>query len=234
MTESLAQRLAGILLTPNEVAGLIECWLPVRDYDPKETPVTPTNENPEQRVLDEIDQLVERSLIERHQDNYNAPYKERCELCFGSWHGLTGNLDNNAQWGCPGAFGTEQQKTAWREGYLPSSPPPDDEDDDYMRAATYCGAGGYNVEPIDAGDLADEDVAAFSPPDGFGRISWDQQHVFPTEVRWTFQSGQWVNTTTTNFTLYDADTGENLIPPTPLDHDESGYLIYVPYVGVEE
>ena len=66
--------------------------------------------NPEDRLIDAIDQLVSDSLEARAQDDYFAPLKARCELCGDEWHGLpkfTGSAS------CPGGWASEEDKAAW-------------------------------------------------------------------------------------------------------------------------
>jgi hypothetical protein len=53
--------------------------------------------NPEQDVVDEIDELVNESL--KHRD-------ERCDVCGGEWH--AGKL------GCPGVFANDEARAAFR------------------------------------------------------------------------------------------------------------------------
>ena len=69
----------------------------------------PDRTNPEQRVIDEIDQLVNESLARPITDDYNNPWQARCELCHGEWHGLAGEYNE-----CPGAYATDEE----REQYL--------------------------------------------------------------------------------------------------------------------
>ncbi len=54
--------------------------------------------NPEQDVLDAIDELVDEQLAAGPTDDYNRPYGEKCPQCGGSWHGLR-------RGDCPGATG---------------------------------------------------------------------------------------------------------------------------------
>lgn len=56
--------------------------------------------NPEQDVLDAIDQLVDEQMAPGPRDDYSKPYTERCPKCGGSWHGLQRGT-------CPGATGIE-------------------------------------------------------------------------------------------------------------------------------
>lgn len=78
-------------------------------------------ENPERRVLDAIDELVEESLARPISDDYSLPWRERCELCGGDWHGLP-----DTDFGCPGAFATDEQReafaaTGWEKDPEPTS-----------------------------------------------------------------------------------------------------------------
>lgn len=59
-----------------------------------------TPRNPEQDVLDAIDELVDEQLSGGPTDDYCKPYAERCPQCGGPWHGL--RRDD-----CPGATGIE-------------------------------------------------------------------------------------------------------------------------------
>lgn len=47
-----------------------------------------TPRNPEQDVLDAIDELVDEQLSGGPTDDYCKPYAERCPQCGGPWHGL--------------------------------------------------------------------------------------------------------------------------------------------------
>jgi hypothetical protein len=88
-----------------------------RRDDPRRAPKTG---NPEQPVLDAIDELVNEQLRAGPRDDYSKPYRELCELCGEGWHGLTGIGANDSfghpsgQHGCPGAFATEEEIRRWR------------------------------------------------------------------------------------------------------------------------
>lgn len=64
-------------------------------------------DRPEQNVIDAIDALVDEQL-RNPQNNYNALYAERCDLCHQEWHGLPSELT-----GCPGAYATNEQRADW-------------------------------------------------------------------------------------------------------------------------
>lgn len=65
---------------------------------------------PEQRVLDDIEELVNEELTHTPDDYHmNNQRYDKCELCQGLWHGLPGHN------GCPGAYATEEQAQLWVE-----------------------------------------------------------------------------------------------------------------------
>jgi hypothetical protein len=69
--------------------------------------------NSEQRVIAEIDQLINESLQRGPTDDYNAEWHTEqgdllCPVCHAEWHGL----DN---YHCPGAWATESQQRAFHE-----------------------------------------------------------------------------------------------------------------------
>jgi hypothetical protein len=70
------------------------------DIDP---PISTAHVNPEQDVVDEIDELVNESLKHRDEE-----YSERCDVCGGEWHALTGKL------GCPGMFANDEARAVFR------------------------------------------------------------------------------------------------------------------------
>lgn len=74
----------------------------------KPTAVT-SSANPEQPVLDVIDELVNESLTARRYDDYTREFSERCVQCHGEWHG-------QPRYGCPGAFGQVSRSSS---GLLP-------------------------------------------------------------------------------------------------------------------
>lgn len=65
--------------------------------------------NPEQHVMDEIDELINAGLDDNGVplDDYNADRYVECELCQAHWHGLPKAS------GCPGAYATVKQKHDW-------------------------------------------------------------------------------------------------------------------------
>lgn len=72
--------------------------------------------NPETDLLARIDELERDDITEAIRrgptDDYNAPYKARCELCKGAWHGLpvTSDTSGSRQRGCPGAYATDEER----------------------------------------------------------------------------------------------------------------------------
>lgn len=73
--------------------------------------------NPEQRVLDDIDALIDQQLQHGPTDDYNKPWTQRCDICGWLWHGLPGDLENGGALGCPGAYATEQQREKWLQHF---------------------------------------------------------------------------------------------------------------------
>ena len=67
--------------------------------------------NPEQAVIDAIDELVNESLAHGPTDDYNDPFDETCPVCGGEWHGLPYNEDYG---GCPGAHAAPEQRAAYQ------------------------------------------------------------------------------------------------------------------------
>lgn len=67
--------------------------------------------NPEQTVIDAIDELVNESLAHGPTDDYNDPFDETCPVCSGEWHGLPYDEDYG---GCPGAYATPEQCEAYQ------------------------------------------------------------------------------------------------------------------------
>lgn len=71
--------------------------------------------NPEQDVIDAIGDLVDEQLSgysQRSGYDYNVN-QDKCAVCGREWHGL-------ALGGCPGPYGTPEQKTAYRNTGNPS------------------------------------------------------------------------------------------------------------------
>ncbi|SKM39194.1 Uncharacterised protein [Mycobacteroides abscessus subsp. massiliense] len=71
--------------------------------------------NPEQDVIDAIGELVDEQLSgysQRSGYDYNVN-QDRCAVCGREWHGLVVG-------GCPGPYGTPEQKTAYRGPANPS------------------------------------------------------------------------------------------------------------------
>ena len=66
--------------------------------------------NPEDQVLDRIDQLVNESLARPITDDYDNPWLERCEVCHDEWHGLAHEYN-----GCPGAYADDDAIEQWKE-----------------------------------------------------------------------------------------------------------------------
>lgn len=62
--------------------------------------------NPEDAVLDAIAELVDESIAHGPTDDYHRSFDARCEFCGSEWHGLS------SEFGCPGAFATEEQRAA--------------------------------------------------------------------------------------------------------------------------
>jgi hypothetical protein len=58
--------------------------------------------NPEQDVLDDIDQLMIDGLEDEDEDA-----EDKCAVCENDWHGLP-------QYGCPSEYGTDEEKLAYR------------------------------------------------------------------------------------------------------------------------
>lgn len=84
--------------------------------EPGGTPV-----NPEQSVIDSIDELVDDSITsQRTMDSYQEPLKVAlCELCAEQWHGApgVGECDPYGRGlgalGCPGAYATDEGLSKW-------------------------------------------------------------------------------------------------------------------------
>lgn len=70
-------------------------------------------ENPEQAVIDQIDALVNESLAHGPTDDYERPWQERCDTCYGEWHGLPA-------FGCPGAYATPEQHAEYLQSHRPN------------------------------------------------------------------------------------------------------------------
>lgn len=70
-------------------------------------------ENPEQAVIDQIDALVNESLAHGPTDDYARPWQERCDTCYGEWHGLPA-------FGCPGAYATPEQHAEYLQSHRPN------------------------------------------------------------------------------------------------------------------
>ena len=66
-----------------------------------------THVNPEQAVIDVIDELVDESLAPGPVDDYSVNRYDRCDLCRNDWHGLPSG-------GCPGAYATEAEVEEYR------------------------------------------------------------------------------------------------------------------------
>jgi hypothetical protein len=66
------------------------------------------SENPEQHVMDDIDELMAQACDEHGVplDDYNRDRYVKCELCQEDWHGLPYG-------GCPGANATDDQRKRW-------------------------------------------------------------------------------------------------------------------------
>jgi hypothetical protein len=77
-----------------------------------EIKMTETQRNPEQDVLDDIDRALRAGEHWDHGER-GAP---KCPVCDGDWHGLTGT-GNNGKLGCPGEFGTDDEKEDWTRDY---------------------------------------------------------------------------------------------------------------------
>lgn len=75
---------------------------------------------PEQNVLDAIEELVNDQLQHEASGYDHNINQDRCELCGGQWHGLTGTgsgdhgTDPVTAHGCPGAFATDDEIRAWQ------------------------------------------------------------------------------------------------------------------------
>jgi hypothetical protein len=61
--------------------------------------------NPEQRVLDAIDTLVNEQMRRRPTDDYNQAWSQRCPDCRCEWHGL-----KCQGCGCPGRYATSTDR----------------------------------------------------------------------------------------------------------------------------
>lgn len=85
------------------------------------------NDRPEQDLLAQIDALaadadpteqeISEALRRGPTDDYMRPYKARCHLCNGDWHGLPveGDSSGNRQRGCPGAYATPAQEEVFKK-----------------------------------------------------------------------------------------------------------------------
>lgn len=71
--------------------------------------------NPEQHVMDEIDELINAGLDDNGVplDDYNVDRYVECELCQAHWHGLPKAS------GCPGAYATPEQRDAYSKSVEP-------------------------------------------------------------------------------------------------------------------
>ena len=70
--------------------------------------------NPEQSVVNAIDELVDHELAQPIVDDYNVNRYDKCETCGGDWHGLPVMLDWTER-SCPGAWASDEVKNVWRE-----------------------------------------------------------------------------------------------------------------------
>jgi hypothetical protein len=75
--------------------------------------------NPEQDVLDDIDQLMADQL---EHDGIDEDYDLICPVCEDDWHGLP-------KYGCPGEYGTDEEKRAIAGEY-------ERQNDEYTTGAT--------------------------------------------------------------------------------------------------
>lgn len=73
------------------------------------TPPDSVVRNPEDDVLDAIDELVQDSLDHGPTDDYDRDWLVRCDHCPGEWHGLASEFN-----GCPGAFASDDEVMAWK------------------------------------------------------------------------------------------------------------------------
>lgn len=87
---------------------------------------------PEQRVLDDIEELVNEELTQTRSGYDHNISQEHCPVCGRNWHGLPGDgkfgvvaegtpgaesypaAGNGGAKGCPGAFADEDEIAAWR------------------------------------------------------------------------------------------------------------------------
>jgi hypothetical protein len=61
-------------------------------------------------VVDEIDELVNESLKHRDEE-----YFERCDVCGGEWHALTGTAPRGpGKLGCPGVFANDEARRVFQ------------------------------------------------------------------------------------------------------------------------
>jgi hypothetical protein len=74
--------------------------------------MTDAQRNPEQDVLDDIDEALNAGEHWDHGER-GAP---KCPVCDSDWHGLTGTGDTG-KLGCPGEFGTDDEKEDWIRDY---------------------------------------------------------------------------------------------------------------------
>ena len=64
--------------------------------------------NPEDAVIDAIDQLVDEQLAGGPVDDYSVDRYDRCRHCKQGWHGLPNDV------GCPGAYARGYQIREWK------------------------------------------------------------------------------------------------------------------------
>jgi hypothetical protein len=78
--------------------------------------------NPEDAVLDLIDQLVNEQLEQESSGYDHNINQDRCALCGGDWHGTAApdeagpatGLDRQRIPDCPGALATDEQRGQWK------------------------------------------------------------------------------------------------------------------------
>jgi hypothetical protein len=82
--------------------------------------------NPEDGVIDVIDQLVNEQLRQESSGYDHNINQDRCTLCGGDWHGTAvpgdarsvARLDRQRAPGCPGAFASDEQRGQWKARQL--------------------------------------------------------------------------------------------------------------------
>ena len=169
--------------------------------------------NPEQKVIDEIDALVNEQLTHVPDDySKNNERYVKCLVCHQQWHGLPNFLD------CPGENATPTEVEVWRQAHSKSVESQQHSDhlhgpvfftvgdrEDNRQACVFYDAAGRRVdgtltfiEPAQGCDI----TAVFTPDDGLPepRYTYDVERstlTFHTESDDSVESGSYARQNTT-------------------------------------